>query len=42
MIKKILVAYDHGLKAQKALEIATGVATSPQRRGVYIYFCKNA
>jgi nucleotide-binding universal stress UspA family protein len=26
MIKKILVAYDHGLKAQKALEIATEIA----------------
>ena len=36
MIKKILVAYDHGLKAQKALEIATEIAKA-RNAEVYIF-----
>ena len=36
MIKRILVAYDHGFKAQKALEIATEIAKG-RNAEVYIF-----
>jgi nucleotide-binding universal stress UspA family protein len=36
MIKKILVAYDHGLKAQKALEVAIEIAKACKAE-VYIF-----